>query len=140
MAYPTAAMESGLIAIALVIRSRDGPRFVFHYPPHPDTKTSQRKGLYGTELDESDSEDDTLPADNSDLDDGNFLAHKADKLDLSDSVVTESKDHVEAAEEDCLKGNFEIDLTGTDLKITVWNSVVERKAWFSIATKAQVQT
>ena len=106
MAYPTAAMESGLIAIALVIRSRDGPRFVFHYPPHPDTKTSQRKGLYGTELDESDSEDDTLPVDNSDLDDGNFLAHKAHKLDLSDSVVTEPKDHVEAAEED-LDGHYD---------------------------------
>ena len=74
MAYPTAAMESGLIAIALVIRSRDGPRFVFHYPPHPNTKTSRRRGLYGTELDESDSEDDTPQVDNSDLDDGNHPA------------------------------------------------------------------
>ncbi|KAK0104770.1 Nitrogen permease regulator 3 [Cadophora gregata] len=100
MAYPTAAMESGLIAIALIIRSRDGPRFVFHYPPHPDTKTSKRRGLYGTELDESDSEDDAPQIDNSDLDDGNILAHKAHKLDLSDSAVTEPKDHVESVEED----------------------------------------
>ncbi|XMA11076.1 hypothetical protein WAI453_003867 [Rhynchosporium graminicola] len=100
MAYPTASMESGLIAIALVIRSRDGPRFVFHYPPHPETKASRRKGLYGTELDESDSGDETHHPEGSDLDDGgNNPVHKFQKLELSDSMM-ESKDHVEAIEGD----------------------------------------
>ncbi|KAL2067028.1 hypothetical protein VTL71DRAFT_1452 [Oculimacula yallundae] len=97
MAYPSASMESGLIAIALVIRSRDGPRFVFHYPPHPDTNPSRRRGLYGTELVESDSEDDTHHPEGSDLDDGNHPVHRFQKLDLSDSM-TDLKDHVEHQE------------------------------------------
>ncbi|KAI9051017.1 hypothetical protein LZ554_005125 [Drepanopeziza brunnea f. sp. 'monogermtubi'] len=90
-------MESGLISIALVIRSRDGPRFVFHYPPHPDTKASRRKTLYGTELDESDSEEDVPPTDGSDLEDSG-IAGKVQSLDMSE--MTEKRDHVEPVQGD----------------------------------------
>jgi hypothetical protein len=44
--------KNGLIAIALVIRSKDGPRFVYHYPPHPTTKAPKRDHRFGTELDD----------------------------------------------------------------------------------------
>lgn len=91
MAHSTALTGSGLVSIALVIRSRDGPRFVFHYPAHPDTKTSRRTALYGTELDESDAEDETLQADGADLEDG-ALAGKVQNLDMSE--VAEKRDHV----------------------------------------------
>jgi nitrogen permease regulator 3-like protein len=71
---------SGLVAVALIIRSRDGPRFVFHYPPRPSTEASQEERLYGTELDESESEDDTeeeLHSNDSDLEDGGYsLPHR----------------------------------------------------------------
>jgi len=66
---------SGLVAVALIIRSRDGPRFLFHYPPRPSTEASQEERLYGTELDESDSEDSSLEepgSDESDLEDGGY--------------------------------------------------------------------
>ncbi|KAK2626832.1 hypothetical protein QTJ16_004007 [Diplocarpon rosae] len=98
MAYPTALMECGLISIALVIRSRDGPRFVFHYPAHPNTKTSRRRGLYGTELDGGGSEDDTQPTDGSDLDDGGLanISSKVQGLDMGE--MTEKRDHVEPLE------------------------------------------
>lgn len=43
-------MESGLVAVALVIRSKDGPQFVFHYPPRPAIKAKDRNALYGTDL------------------------------------------------------------------------------------------
>ncbi|CAL3963838.1 hypothetical protein PZA11_001338 [Diplocarpon coronariae] len=93
-------MECGLISIALVIRSRDGPRFVFHYPAHPNTKTPRRRGLYGTELDESSSEDDSQPPDSSDLDDGGLanLSSKVQSLDMGE--VTEKRDHVGPLERD----------------------------------------
>ena len=41
----------GLSAIALVIRAREGPRFVFHYPPSPSGKAVVREARFGTELD-----------------------------------------------------------------------------------------
>jgi len=48
--------DSGLVAVALVIRSRDGPRFVFHYPPQPDFHHPKCSFRYGTELDQSELE------------------------------------------------------------------------------------
>jgi len=67
---------SGLVGIALIVRSKDGPRFVFHYPPRLTPNESQEKPLYGTELDpttpdpsdgEDSSEDDDLDDDVSNL-------------------------------------------------------------------------
>jgi len=67
-------INAGLIVIALIIRSREGPRFVFHYPAHPTTKAPKREGRYGTELDdEIDSEVDADGnGDDSDLEDGGY--------------------------------------------------------------------
>jgi hypothetical protein len=68
--------DSGLIAIALVIRSRDGPRFVFHHPPRPTTQASQREVRYGTELDQSEidekSDVNNGSSGDSDLEDGGY--------------------------------------------------------------------
>jgi len=81
--------DACLVAVALVIRSRDGPRFVFHYPPRPDTKVRRRKPLYGTELDlsgDDDSSDDAFPDDDDDLEDIGFKLHQdLEKLDLGKS-------------------------------------------------------
>lgn len=52
--------DSTLLGVALIIRSRDGPRFVFHYPPRFTDQRSARPP-YGTELDP------TGPEDNADL-------------------------------------------------------------------------
>ena len=43
---------AGLMAIVLIVRSREGPRFVYHYPPHPITKAPRPPTRFGTELDE----------------------------------------------------------------------------------------
>jgi hypothetical protein len=51
MANARDIMHPGLSAIALVIRAREGPRFVFHYPPHPSGKAVVREARFGTELD-----------------------------------------------------------------------------------------
>lgn len=48
--------DSTLLGVALIIRSRDGPRFVFHYPPRfTDQRTARPP--YGTELDPTGPED-----------------------------------------------------------------------------------
>lgn len=52
--------DSTLLGVALIIRSRDGPRFVFHYPPRFRDQRTPRQP-YGTELDP------TGPEDNADL-------------------------------------------------------------------------
>jgi len=62
------SLQSGLIAIALVIRSREGPRFVFHYPPHPSTKPPKRQNRFGTELDEEPEPEVGEPRDDEDSD------------------------------------------------------------------------
>ncbi|POS88328.1 hypothetical protein EPUL_000738 [Erysiphe pulchra] len=41
---------SGLVAIALTIRSNDGPRFVFHYPAQPCMGKCEGDLLYGTDM------------------------------------------------------------------------------------------
>jgi hypothetical protein len=96
--------SSGLIAVALIIRSRDGPRFVFHHPPRPSTEASQEERLYGTELDESEPEyssEQGLDSDDSDLEDGGYsMPRRAKvekdnkpKLKLSHVVEVEGDDH-----------------------------------------------
>lgn len=63
------SMSSGLVAIALTIRSRDGPRFVFHYPAQPSSGVSQEDLLYGTDLDFTKIDTDPEDSDESDFDD-----------------------------------------------------------------------
>ena len=96
--------DSGLIAVALVIRSRDGPRFVFHYPPRPSTETSQREARFGTELDQSELDekvDDEGDSDDSDLEDGGYQIYQAmGKLDLNSKVNKRNPSHVERLEDD----------------------------------------
>ncbi|KAI1872435.1 hypothetical protein JX265_005315 [Neoarthrinium moseri] len=57
MAVPVLPNSSNFLGVALVInRSRDGPRFVFHYPPHipaVDARPSSR----GTDSDDLDDDD-----------------------------------------------------------------------------------
>ncbi len=95
---------SGLVAIALIIRSRDGPRFVFHYPPRPSTEASQEERLYGTELDKSESEDSSLEeagSEESDLEDGGYSIPRHRKVEKEDKP--KQKNHV-----------AELDLEGDD--------------------------
>ena len=95
---------SGLIAVALIIRSRDGPRFVFHYPPRPSTEASQEERLYGTELDESEVEESLLEevgSDESDLEDGGYSLPRHNKVEKEDKPKL--KNHV-----------VELDLEGDD--------------------------
>jgi hypothetical protein len=97
MASSTAFADPGLIAIALVIRSRDGPRFVYHYPRQPITKASQRETRYGTELDDEpateqngEGNDDT---DDSDLEDGGYQVQQVmGNLDLNTKSRKNMKD------------------------------------------------
>ncbi|KAK8050400.1 hypothetical protein PG994_012130 [Apiospora phragmitis] len=65
MAAPVLPNASNLLGIALVInRSRDGPRYVFHYPPHfsPDKNRprSRKPGSGKQEDDELEEDDDEL--------------------------------------------------------------------------------
>ena len=113
----SAIVESGLLSIALVIRSKDGPRFVFHYPPRPNTNASPHEILYGTELDSSESainygED----SDDSDLEGGGFSnLHSAfSKTDLNDRTKSS---HVE------LHGDEHYDTPRGD-HIVPWEHVV----------------
>lgn len=62
--------NSGLLGIAIVIRAKDGPRFVFHYPPrlaNPDRELPR----WGTELDPTTPEasDDEEANEDDDVDD-----------------------------------------------------------------------
>jgi hypothetical protein len=95
--------HSGLVAIALVIRSGAGPRFVFHYPARPTAQTSKREPRYGTELDVSDEE---IPEDNgdseeSDLEDGGFQLNQA----FSKTNVGEKKSGSKDRHVDLLEGD-----------------------------------
>ncbi|CAD6504617.1 BgTH12-00125 [Blumeria graminis f. sp. triticale] len=46
------SMSPGLVAIALLIKARHGPRFVFHYPAQPCVESSHEM-LYGTDMNPS---------------------------------------------------------------------------------------
>jgi hypothetical protein len=87
------ATNPGLIAVVLVIRSRDGPRFVFHYPPQPTTQASERIVRNGTELDQSEidekDQEDEEGSDDSDLEDGGYQLNLGfGKLDSSEKSST----------------------------------------------------
>lgn len=71
--------NSGLVGIALVVRSKDGPRFVFHYPPRLTSHEKHENPLYGTELDPTspDESDDDDPSDDDDLDDDPSNLHRS---------------------------------------------------------------
>lgn len=78
------AVDPALLAVALVVRSKDGPRFVFHYPPRLVSNESKELPRYGTELDPT-SPDPSDEEDNSDddLDDGSYnLNGKFDQLEF----------------------------------------------------------
>ncbi|CCD52257.1 hypothetical protein BofuT4_P080520.1 [Botrytis cinerea T4] len=103
-------IDSGLIAVALVIKSQTGPHFVFHYPPRPSFAPPPRNYRYGTETDQTGLEqrtgsDEDDSDDFSDLEDP--IASKMGKLNLngkkvnggngsrSRHVVIENDDHLE---------------------------------------------
>jgi len=85
--------HSGLVSIALVIRSKDGPRFVFHYPPHPPFLPPEQESRYGTELDDEEvTEDNDEEDEDSDLEDGGVQFHSSStKLSLNEHERTHSK-------------------------------------------------
>jgi hypothetical protein len=116
--------DPGLIAVALIIRSRDGPRFVFHHPPRPTTQASQREVRYGTELDQSEeekSEDAEEGSDDSDLEDGGYqLPQTLGKLDLNSKSSRRKHHHVESIEGD---DHFDIPTTGEH--IVPWENLGE---------------
>ncbi|KAK1774447.1 nitrogen permease regulator of amino acid transport activity 3-domain-containing protein [Copromyces sp. CBS 386.78] len=61
MAYPVLPSPDNFLAVALVInRSRDGPRFVFHYPPHVLPPQATAAARDGDDLDDLDEEDEAL--------------------------------------------------------------------------------
>jgi len=94
--------HSGLVSIALVIRSKDGPRFVFHYPSHPPFLPPEQDSRYGTELDDEEiPEDNDEEDEDSDLEDGGVQFHSSfGKLGLNDHERTHSKKHYHANFED----------------------------------------
>ncbi|KAH8808403.1 nitrogen permease regulator of amino acid transport activity 3-domain-containing protein [Xylogone sp. PMI_703] len=115
--------NSGLIAVALVIRSKDGPRFVFHYPPRPNTAASQRETRYGTELDQSELEGkqdlDSYSSD-SDLDDGSFQIHQSlGRLSIGEKF-TRRKSHIP----DPLEGDDHYDLPNGE-QVVPWEHLLE---------------
>jgi hypothetical protein len=66
--------KSSLLGVALVIRSKEGPRFVFHYPSRLANKECRDRPRYGTELDPTtpDTSDDEAYSDGDDLEDDMF--------------------------------------------------------------------
>ncbi|KAF7895140.1 hypothetical protein EAF00_006954 [Botryotinia globosa] len=104
-------IDSGLIAVALVIKSQTGPHFVFHYPPRPSFAPPPRNYRYGTETDQSElgertgsDEDDS--DDFSDLEDP--IASKIGKLNLNGKKGNGGNGsrsrHVEIDNDDHLEG------------------------------------
>jgi hypothetical protein len=117
--------SSGLIAVVLVIKSRYGPKFVFHYPPRPTTQPPQREARYGTELDQSEieemSQEEEEGGDDSDLEDGVYQLHQSiGKLDLVDTASTKSK----TRQIDPLEGDDHYDLPSGE-QIVPWEHLGE---------------
>ena len=50
MAASIPNVGSGVIGICLVIRAKEGPRFIFNFPPRPSINSSPGENLYGTDL------------------------------------------------------------------------------------------
>jgi hypothetical protein len=99
MAYATLGNHAGLKAIGLVIRSRDGPRFVFHYPSRPSNKAAERELRFGTELDTEPVEEDEVyyDSDDSELEESGYSALPAlGKLNIAGKVDSKKRpDHEE---------------------------------------------
>ncbi|RFU35358.1 hypothetical protein B7463_g1013, partial [Scytalidium lignicola] len=101
----------------------DGPRFVFHYPPRPNTAASQREPRYGTELDQSELEEkqdlDGYSSD-SDPDDGGFQIHKSlGKLNFGEKNG-KRKSHTP----DLLEGDDHYDLPNGE-QVVPWEHLLE---------------
>lgn len=105
-------IDSGLIAVALVIKSQTGPHFVFHYPPRPSFTPPPRNYRYGTETDQSELEehvgsDEEDSDDFSDLEDS--IASKIGKLNLSGKKVNSGNGsrshHVDIEGDDHFEGS-----------------------------------
>jgi hypothetical protein len=69
--------NSGLLGVALVVRSKDGPRFVFHYPPRL-TAPDRELPRWGTELDPTTPEasEDEENEGEEELEEGEMPLHK----------------------------------------------------------------
>ncbi|KAG9232175.1 nitrogen permease regulator of amino acid transport activity 3-domain-containing protein [Amylocarpus encephaloides] len=100
-------INPGLSAIALVIRAREGPRFVFHYPPHPSGKSAVREARFGTELDTEpiEPENEDCYYEDSDPEDSHvFIGQTFGKLNLSaettakGDTTSKKSNHVEVQE------------------------------------------
>ncbi|TVY48284.1 Nitrogen permease regulator [Lachnellula occidentalis] len=109
MAFATLGNYAGLKAIGLVIRSKDGPRFVFHYPAHPSKKAAERELRFGTELDPEAVEEDDLEndSDDSDVEESDYSALPAmSTLNITEKMGSQKKklDH-----EDQPKGDDHFD-------------------------------
>ncbi|KAI6245982.1 Nitrogen permease regulator 3 [Erysiphe necator] len=84
---------SGLVAMALTIRSNDGPRFIFHYPARPRKGKCEGDILYGTDMNfnkleaEDDKNDknevDRIEFDFDDDDDDEKMLHSFNRISLS---------------------------------------------------------
>ncbi|RDW71983.1 UPF0171-domain-containing protein [Coleophoma crateriformis] len=81
--HPILSVDTGLVGVCLVIRSRDGPRFVFHHPPRPIIDTVHHQHTQGTEIDQNEVED---GGDGGGDDSGNGNGERADE-DTSDSEL-----------------------------------------------------
>jgi nitrogen permease regulator 3-like protein len=124
MAFATLGNHAGLKAIGLVIRSRDGPRFVFHYPAHPSNKAAERELRFGTELDDEPDEEDEVysDSDDSELEESGHSALPAlSKLNITEKAESRKKklDH-----EDHPKGDDHFDNENGE-HVVPWEHVFE---------------
>lgn len=73
------SVDSSLLGVALIVRSKDGPRFIFHYPPRLRPNERAIRPPYGTELDPTAPEDaDDIEADeDDDLDDRDYSLYNS---------------------------------------------------------------
>src|SRR5436190_653933 len=92
--------KSSLLGVALIIRSKDGPRFVFHYPPRLVSKESQERPRYGTELAPTtpDSSDEELSSDEDDLEDDIYCTHSGKSNPRHMTSVWDSDEHYDSAD------------------------------------------
>ena len=93
--------RSSLLGVALIIRSKEGPRFVFHYPPRLINKERQERPRYGTELAPTtpDTSDDGGSSDDNDLEDDLFHLHKPGHEKKSRHVnVWDGDEHYDSAD------------------------------------------
>ena len=118
---------SGLIGVALVIKSRDGPRFVFHFPQHPSFEASQRELRFGTdidpiEVDESFTGD--YGGDDSDFEDGRYHAHQASPDHERGREEKRNRDRVSHGPRDLFDGDNHFDAPSGE-QIVPWEHLGE---------------